>query len=179
MPTDVIGQFSLTETRAALARTPATLRALVGQLPPDAITFHEAPGHWSLLDVLCHVTDGEITDWIPRTQIIMSDAADKRFTPFDMQSGFNRYRGWTAAALLDEFDRLRGESLAALDALQIGPADLQRQGLHPEFGAVTLEQLLGTWVTHDFAHLTQIARVSTRFFGRHVGPWTKYFSLLR
>jgi hypothetical protein len=179
MPTDVTGQFSLAETRHALARTPATLRLLVGQLPEDALTFHEAPGHWHPIDVLCHLADGEITDWIPRARIVMSDAADKRFTPFDMQSAFNRYRGWTAPALLDEFQRLRNDSLAALDALQISVADLQRQGVHPEFGAVTLEQLLGTWVTHDFAHITQIARVSTRFFGRHVGPWTKYFSLLR
>jgi hypothetical protein len=179
MPTEVTGQFSLTETRNALARTPATLRALVAQLPPDAITFQEAPGHWSPLEVLCHVTDGEITDWIPRARIVMSDAPDKRFTPFDMQSGFNRYRGWTAPALLDEFERLRGESLTALDALRIGPADLQRQAVHPELGVVTLEQLLGTWVTHDFAHITQIARASTRSFGRHVGPWTAYFSLLR
>src|ERR1044071_2706815 len=117
MATDVTGQFSLTDTRNTLARTPVTLRALIAQLPADAIDYHEAPGHWSPLEVLCHVADGEITDWIPRARIVMSDAADKRFTPFDMQSAFNRYRGWTAPALLDEFERLRNDSLAALDAL--------------------------------------------------------------
>jgi hypothetical protein len=178
MTIETTGLFSLTETKDTLARTPATLRALIGQLPADAITYQEAPGTWSPLDVLCHVTDGEITDWIPRTRTVMSDAADKRFAPYDRESGFTRYRGWSAPALLDEFQRLRGESLAALDDLKVGPADLQRTALHPELGVVTLEQLLATWVTHDFAHITQIARVATRCVGRHVGPWTKYFSLL-
>ena len=50
---------------------------------------------------------------------------------------------------------------------------------HPEFGRVTLEQLLVCWVTHDLAHVAQIARVLVRHFGERIGPWTKYFSLLR
>lgn len=58
------------------------------------------------------------------------------------------------------------------------PDVLAREGRHPEFGAVTLEQLLATWVTHDHAHLAQIARVLTRHYGAFVGPWKKYFSLL-
>jgi hypothetical protein len=44
---------------------------------------------------------------------------------------------------------------------------------------VTLGQLLACWVTHDLAHVTQIARVLVRYVGRDVGPWRAYFSLLR
>jgi len=44
---------------------------------------------------------------------------------------------------------------------------------------VTLEQLLACWATHDMAHVSQISRVLTRAFGRDVGPWRKYFSLLQ
>jgi hypothetical protein len=29
------------------------------------------------------------------------------------------------------------------------------------------------------AHVAQFARILTRAFGRHVGPWTRYFSLLK
>jgi hypothetical protein len=51
--------------------------------------------------------------------------------------------------------------------------------MHPELGAVTLRQLLACWVTHDLAHVAQISRVLVRYFGREVGPWRAYFSLLR
>jgi hypothetical protein len=39
--------------------------------------------------------------------------------------------------------------------------------------------LLATWAVHDFAHIAQIARVLTRHFGAHAGPWRAHFSLLR
>ena len=51
--------------------------------------------------------------------------------------------------------------------------------MHPEFGDVSLEELLATWVTHDHAHVVQIARVLEKDFGRWAGPWRAYFSALR
>jgi hypothetical protein len=39
------------------------------------------------------------------------------------------------------------------------------EGEHPEFGVVTLRQLLATWVAHDLGH---VARVSA-----HHGPLTR------
>jgi hypothetical protein len=56
---------------------------------------------------------------------------------------------------------------------------LGRTAIHPELGTVTLAQLLACWVTHDHAHIAQIARVLTRGYGAFVGPWRRYFSLLR
>ena len=170
--------FDLAETSQALARTPTALRRVIEELPGAALVYREAPGAWTPIEVLCHLADGEVTDWMPRVKVILSTAPDKRFTPFDREGGFTRYDGWKAPALLDEFARLRGDNLATLDSLRIEPNHLAATGIHPEFGAVTLEQLLATWITHDFAHLAQISRIGTRFFGRHVGPWTKYFSLL-
>jgi hypothetical protein len=37
--------------------------------------------------------------------------------------------------------------------------DLDRRGRHPEFGEVTLSQLLASWVAHDLTHLAQIGQV--------------------
>jgi hypothetical protein len=168
----------LDRLHARLSQTPAVLRGLLTDAPADALAFREAPRTWTPLEVLFHVMDGEIDDWMPRVRVIMSDAADKRFAPFDREAGMRRYAGWTAAAALDEFDRLRRESLDALAALHLAPADLARTGIHPEFGRVTLDQLLACWVTHDLAHVAQIARVMVRYQGPAVGPWSKYFSLL-
>ena len=171
--------LDLAEARKILARTPAAVRNLVEPVGDEAREFHEAPGAWNVREVLCHLADGEIADWVPRIAIILSDAPDKRFTPFDREAGFTRYQGWTCAALLDEFERLRADSLARFDALPLRPDTLSCTGLHPEFGAVTLGQLIACWVTHDFAHTAQISRILARHFGTRIGPWTKYFSLLR
>jgi hypothetical protein len=171
-------QLNIQEVRCRLERAPSALRSLVAVLPAESMTYREAPGTWSPLEVLCHVADGEITDWMPRARLILSDASDKRFTPFDREGGFRRYKGWTSDAVLDELERLRRANVEELLALRITPSDLDRTGTHPEFGSVTLRQLFATWITHDFAHLAQISRIGVRFYGREIGPWTKYFSLL-
>jgi len=165
--------------RRRLAVTPVTLSHLVAELPDEAFVFREAPGCWTLTEILCHLNEGEREIWIPRVRVILSDAPERRFTPFDREAGAKRYAGWTVPVLLDEFARLRRESLDALDALGIRPEQLSRTAQHPQLGIVTLEQLLSTWLTHDHGHLAQIARVLTRWSGQRVGPWREFFSLLR
>jgi len=171
--------LTLEDIHAALARTPAVLRSLLAMAPGAALSFREAPGTWNPLEVLCHVTDGEVDDWLPRMTIILSPDAAKQFTPFDREAGFRRYRGWSLDALLQEFERLRADNLDRLARFGLSAADLGRTGIHPEFGAVTLHQLLACWVAHDLAHIAQIARVLVRYVGPDVGPWRAYFSLLR
>ena len=100
--------------------------------------------------------------------------------PFDREGGFTRYRGWTAEALVGEFGQLRRANLEKLETLKLSAPHLRAAAASiPEFGPVTLEQLLACWATHDMAHVAQISRLLTRSFGRHVGPWKKYFSLLQ
>ena len=173
MPSD----FPLSELRPVLAATPATVDALLRPLPATLLDVTEGPGTWSPRQVLAHLAWGEVDDWIPRVRRVLAQTGEP-FTPFDREAGFARYDGWAIGRLLDEFRRLRAESLASLDALALTPAALTLPGRHPEFGPVTLEQLLATWVTHDFGHLTQIARVLARHHGQWVGPWRKYFSVL-
>jgi hypothetical protein len=169
---------SLADVRKVLSTTPAALRSLVAGAPDSARDFREAPGAWTPLQVLCHVTDGEVTDWMPRLDLILSPGESRTFTPFDREAGFRVYAGWSTEQVLVEFARLRAANLARLGALDLRDSDLQRTGVHPELGVVTAGQLLACWATHDLAHIAQISRSLVRFFGPHVGPWRKYFSLL-
>ena len=57
--------------------------------------------------------------------------------------------------------------------------DLDRRGLHPELGTVTLRQLLATWVVHDLDHLAQVSRTMAKAYATDTGPWTAYLSILR
>ena len=80
--------------------------------------------------------------------------------------------------MLDEFSRLRALNLRTLDELQLGEEHMSLPGLHPQLGRVTMGQLLATWVSHDFAHLTQISRTLARQYRDEVGPWREFMSVL-
>lgn len=171
-------QFVLAEALAVLERTPKVLRELLAGLPEPWIHATEGPGTWSPFDVVGHLIHGELTDWIPRTEIILADGETRPFPPFDRFAQFEASRGKALSELLETFAGLRAASLARLRALRLTSSDLARHGRHPELGAVTLEQLLATWVAHDLSHLGQVARVMGKAYSAEVGPWAAFLPML-
>ena len=172
-------EFDLEKCVDVLQRTPAVLDALLAGLSEDWTAHNEGPDTWSPYDVVGHLIHGERTDWMARLEIILSDGPDKRFAPFDRFAQFEESRGRTLADLLREFREVRAANLARLRALQLQPADLDRTGVHPRFGEVTLRQLLATWTVHDLDHLMQISRVMAKQIGVETGPWIEYLRILR
>lgn len=171
------GQFNLKDAVAILERTPASLTALLSGLNETWITATEGEGTWSPYDVIGHLIHGERTDWMPRTRHIL--AGDKRlFEAFDRNAQFTESKGKTLVELLATFAELRRANVAALESLNLTAADLERKGLHPELGEVTLSQLLATWVVHDLDHVGQIARTMAKAYGAATGPWNAYLSIL-
>ncbi|MBA3854372.1 MAG: hypothetical protein C0503_08155 [Gemmatimonas sp.] len=110
--------------------------------------------------------------------MILGDAQDKTFPPFDRTAMFDASRGKSADELLARFAELRAASLRELDGWNLREVDLDREGRHPAFGAVTLRQLLATWTAHDLGHVAQIARVMAKRYREDVGPWREYLSLM-
>ena len=80
--------------------------------------------------------------------------------------------------MLTVFSDLRRENLVALKEMNLRREDLEKPGLHPELGPVTLGQLLATWVAHDLDHLGQIARTMAKVYNDATGPWSAYLSIL-
>ncbi|HSS19625.1 MAG TPA: DinB family protein [Pyrinomonadaceae bacterium] len=169
--------FDLAEAIAVLERTPAVLSALLCNLPETLIRATEGAGTWSPYDVVGHLIHGELTDWIPRAQQILSGKTEP-FERFDRNAQFAVSAGKTLSDLLEEFAKLRTKNLATLKGLNLKAEDFARTGLHPELGSVTLGQLLATWVVHDLDHIGQIARVLAKYHANNVGPWTAYLSIL-
>ena len=171
-------QFQLGEAQVVLRNTPPALRALLHDLPELWARTNEGGESWSPFDVVGHLIDGEETDWIPRARMILAQG-DVRFAPFDRFRHVERNRGRSLSSLLDELDTLRATNLRTLDDWDLTPEQLLLVGRHPEFGPVTLEQLLATWVAHDLAHIAQIARVLAKGYAAAVGPWRAYLPVLQ
>jgi hypothetical protein len=170
--------FDLDEGMAVLARTPATLRALFEGLPRGWVEGNEGPETWSAFDVLGHLIHGERTDWIARTRILLEHGTEKPFDPFDRFAHFEASKGKSIDDLLEEFAGLRERNLETLRDMNLSAEDLDKEGMHPELGAVTLRELLATWVTHDLGHLAQISRAMAKQYGDQVGPWGAYLPIL-
>jgi hypothetical protein len=171
--------FDLADTLDLLARTPAVLDAWLRGLGPGWTTGDEGPETWSPHEVLGHLVHGEETDWVARARIIRAHGERRPFTPYDRLAQRQRYADWTLAALLDRFAVLRAGNLAEVRGWSLTAADLDRTGTHPEFGPVSLRQLLATWAAHDLGHLVQVGRVMARRHTAAVGPWRAYLSVLR
>jgi hypothetical protein len=171
-------RFVLPEAIDILARTPATLDALLSGLPLPWVAAHEGGETWSAFNIVGHLIDGERTDWLPRAKIILEHGDARPFDPFDRLAHFDVSAGRTMESLLDEFAGLRRRNLEELRALELTPADLDRVGRHPAFGPVTMRQLLATWTAHDLDHVMQIARVLGRQYSDEVGPWRAYLRVI-
>ncbi len=170
--------YHLQNSIALLARTPATLDALLRDLPDAWTRSNEGENTWSAFDIVGHLIHGERTDWMPRVRIILESGEARPFEKFDRRAQERESAGKSLAQLLDEFARLRSENLAGLRALNLGPDQLARRGRHPELGVVTLSELLATWAAHDLTHLHQISRIMAHQYRDMVGPWTEYLGVM-
>jgi hypothetical protein len=110
--------------------------------------------------------------------MILEHGEAKTFEPFDRFAQYEDSKGKSMSELLDEFADRRAENLEALDALKLTEEDLDRTGRHPEFGEVTLRQLLATWVVHDLGHIAQVSRAMSKQYKDEVGPWSAYLRVI-
>lgn len=170
-------EFELQHATEILRRTPGTLNSLLRDLPEPWLINNEGLETWTPNDIVGHLIHAEESDWIPRAKIILQHGEARPFEPFD-RFAMLQSKGKLMAELLDTFARLRIQSLQELEALNLTPGLLKKRGTHPEFGAVTLEQLLATWVVHDLGHVRQMARVMAKQYGDQVGPWKAYLPVL-
>lgn len=171
-------EFNVPHAREILEQTPSTLRSLLGRLSDAWVTPNEGPDTWSAYDILGHLISGERVDWITRTRTILEFGETRTFEPFDRIGFLAESRGKTLTQLLEEFGDLRIRNLETLDTLGLDNGKLERRGTHPDFGTVTLRQLLAAWVVHDLSHIGQIVRVMAHQYRDAVGPWKAYLPVL-
>ncbi len=170
-------EFELGKTREILRQTPATVTSLLKDLSDEWLFANEGGESWSAFDIVGHLIHGEKTDWIPRMRIILEHGESRPFDEFDRFAQKKESKGKTLPELLNTFAALRKKNIEILDQTEITPETLMLHGTHPEFGAVSLSQLLSTWAVHDLGHIAQISRVLCRQYREAVGPWKEYLPL--
>jgi hypothetical protein len=171
-------EFDLKKSLEILERTPSVLEYLLRGISEEWSLNDEGDETFSPYDVVGHLIHGERTDWMVRMEIILSDSENKTFEPFDRFAQFEESDGIPLNDLLTQFKVARDRNLRILLSKNLSDQDLNKTGIHPELGIVTLRQLISTWVVHDLAHLAQISRVMAKQYAEEVGPWKEYLSIL-
>ena len=171
-------KYSLERSYEILDRTPVVLQDLLSGLPDDWVMPNEGPETFSPYDVIGHLVHGEKTDWTVRTKMILEFGNTKTFEKYDRFAQYEESKGKSLQQLLDEFAAIRKENMVWFKSLNLTEDDLDKQGLHPVLGDVTLRHLLATWVVHDLTHIVQITRVMAKQYKSEMGPWTEFFRIL-
>lgn len=170
--------LDLTTSIEILSKTPVILKTLTEHLTDEWIYKNEGGETWCVYDVVGHLIHGEKTDWIPRMKIILSEESNRRFEAFDRFAQFG-VSNKSFRELLEEFASIRKINIDTLKTQNLTISDLSAKGIHPEFGEVTLAQLISTWTVHDLNHLSQISRILAKQYDAAVGPWKSYLRILQ
>jgi hypothetical protein len=171
-------RFELEDAVSVLTATPGTLIALLGGLQDSWLEFKEDPEAWSPQTVLVHYIHNELTNWMPRVRVTLSEVDQRVFPPFQQLPDLSEYEAYDIHQLLVKFAGLRQQNLFELNNLDLGPADYSREAEHPVLGTVNLRQLLATWVVHDLNHLYQISKSIAKRYREEVGPWRPNLPIL-
>jgi hypothetical protein len=171
-------KFSVERSYEILEKTPGILKSLFAGLSDDWIMNNEGPETFSPYDVVGHLIHGEKTDWRARAEMILEYGVSKTFVPYDRFAQFNESKGKSPEQLLNEFDLLRMENMKWLRSLNLSETNLDKKGIHPALGEVTLRQLLSSWVIHDLTHLSQVTRVMAKQYKEEMGPWIEFFRIM-
>ena len=145
------------EPLSILRETPAAAGRIVGGLSPAQLRRPEAPGKWSIAQVLQHLADSDLV-WGWRMRLIL--AQDRpTLTGYDQDLWADRlhYADADPAEALETLRVLRRGNLKLID--RATPDDLQRVGVHAERGEESAGYLIGLYAGHDLMHLNQLARI--------------------
>ncbi len=151
-----------------MARLPAVLDSLLGDLDPTDWRARPVPGEWAPIEIVCHLRDEEAEDFGARVRVALEGGS--RFRPIDPErwAEERRYREVDPREALAAFRERRAASLAFLAS--VSPDRLTAAVEHPRLERLSGLDLLVAWVAHDRLHLAQLFGTLARLWATRWEP---------
>jgi uncharacterized damage-inducible protein DinB len=145
------------EPVSVLRDTPGAAARAVEGVSAAQMRQPEAPGKWSIAQVLQHLADSDLV-WGWRLRLILAQDRPP-LTGYDQDLWAERlhYADADPTEALETLRVLRRGNLHLL--ARATPDDLQRVGVHSERGEESVGYLCGLYAGHDLLHLRQIDRI--------------------
>jgi hypothetical protein len=144
---------------AILSATPRRLEKLASLLSPRSAAARPLRGKWSAKEIIAHLNDGELIYGL-RYRRIAADPGSL-LPAFDQEVWAKEldYKKQPLKANLESFAALRKQNLALLRVLPKGV--WTRVSPHPEYGALSLRELVVHLAYHDRGHTSQVERIAS------------------
>lgn len=145
------------ELLKAFDRGPACLQTAVAGLTDDGLRARPRPGKWSILQIVIHLADAEVMGAARIRQVFAQPGANLAVYDQELWCETFEYQRFDPKAVRDALDLFK--SLRAATGRIFGNAtdpDWKKSGFHPEFGTLTLRQLLELYADHSERHIEQI-----------------------
>jgi hypothetical protein len=140
-----------------LAETAPAIRTLAGGVAREKVLAPEAPGKWSVTQVVMHLADSEIVGAFRFRMVLAHDRPPLPGFDQDLWANHLKYAEADISAALDQFSGLRTANLRLLQATTA--AERERFGLHSERGEESIGKMIRMYAGHDLVHLRQINRI--------------------
>ena len=154
------GDHPETDSRALsiLASTPRRLEKLLSSVGPRDAVARPMRGKWSIKEIVSHLTDTELVYGYRYRRTIAEPGA--RLGEFDQESWAKEllYRRQPLDTMEETFGALRKQNLILLKLVPKGV--WSQHASHPEYGTVSLREMVTHMATHDRTHLAQIERLA-------------------
>jgi len=150
-----MASVDLDRVAALLAATAAHLRHELKALGEDGASFHPAEGEWCAKSVVGHMLEADRRGFSGRIRAILAEDRPE-LVPWNQEAvAADRHDcDQPLSVVLGEFEGVRKEGLALVATLT--EQDLDRVGLHPHVGELSIRDVLHEWPFHDREHLRQI-----------------------
>lgn len=144
----------------ALRQAPTRLGRALRRVPRRLVARRPGRGEWTVSEVMSHLADAEIALAFRIRKIAAEPRGVLVAWDQDRWADQGRYRRTPLREALATFAALRRSNLAYVDRLS--PAQKRQHGRHPEYGRLTIPQMLAHWAEHDLNHLEQIRTAHRR-----------------
>jgi len=152
--------LSYTKGKDALAmqrETAPLLAELIAGVPESKLRERPHPDKWSVVEILAHLAEDELTSSWRYRQMIENDGLPLPGFDQDLWARLGDYQSWDASDALTMFRLLREANLKMFARLTA--EEWQRHGAHAERGAMTVRDLATQMAGHDRHHIEQIERI--------------------
>jgi hypothetical protein len=154
---DVYREIATERLLQAFEAAPRRIGLAIEGLEPATLSARPIPERWSIQEIVCHVADSETVASVRFRLALAQPGA--LFPGYDQErfAAGLAYAKFDAPLVRDTFElfsRLR--SITSRLLLRLGPSDWDRSGLHPEWGQMSVRQLLELYADHGERHLDQI-----------------------
>ncbi len=153
----VLGLLGGRDPLEVLQTTPHAIEVALAGLTDEQLVRPEAPGKWSMRDVVQHMADSELV-WGYRLRMVL--AHDRpAITGYDQDLWADRlrYADVDPATSFRELISFRRSNLRLL--ARTPAADLDRIGVHAERGEESVRHMMRMYAGHDLLHLNQLRRI--------------------